>query len=122
LYFGLSKNIVICMGVLGIDLLSILKVVGVAGAMSLVFTVGYTGYLSLTRQQEKITTSQLLSFGLATPAVWIGMSVNFAMLGLYLGFFPNSSIIVLYSGLTCLLPSTFLVHSVIEDSNRPCDR
>lgn len=100
------------------NLAALAGIVVVSIAIGVAFAAGYAGYLIARGRRNELTAERLLSFGLATPAVWIGMSANFAMIGFCLDIASNLSMMIVHSGLVCLLPSIALVHSVIEDSYR----
>lgn len=100
------------------NLAALVGVVVASAAIGAAFAAGYAGYLISRGRRGDLTIERLLSFGLAAPAVWIGMSVNFAMIGFNIGIVSNLLMMILYSGLACLLPSIALVYSVIEDSYR----
>ena len=95
--------------------ITILALLG-AGTTAVATTAGaYAAFLTLTGGRQKLKWDRLLSYGVLTPTLWIGMTAITTTIGIALGLLPNSSSSALTGSLLSLLPSSWLAHSVLTD-------
>lgn len=94
---------------------TVLELVGAVATASLGAATGYAAFLAISGRRQKITWDRLGGFGMLAPTLWVGMTAMTALAGAYNGLLPNSIAAGIYAGLVCLLPASWLAHSVIED-------
>ena len=94
---------------------TILQLVGACTATFVTFTISYASFLTISGRRQYINRDVLASFGLLAPTIWTGMSDMIAIIGTGYELLPNSTTSVYYAGLICLLPASWLTHSVIKN-------
>jgi len=94
---------------------TVIELVGVSAATIAIFSTGYAAYLASTGGRQNLKWDRIGGFGVLAPTIWIGTSALTAIFGAYNNLLPNSLAAGLYGGLICLLPASWLAHSVLED-------
>ena len=97
----------------------VLELVGAYAATSLAFASGYAAYLTTTGRRTNLKWENILSFGILTPTIWIGMSALTGLIGAYWGLLPPNLSAMFYAAAACAIPASALSASVIDDIDTP---
>ena len=97
----------------------VLELVGAYAATSLAFASSYAAYLTTAGRRTKLKWDTLLSFGILTPTIWIGMSALTGLIGAYWGLLPPNLSAMFYAAAACVIPASALSASVVDEAAAP---